>query len=163
MRDKLTKITNKIGKLLDLQTGLFNKGVFARPNCPRSGWLPRTAGPYPPTVLATEYSPFLNPLPLLALSRFMSFRQECALLLRLGFESTPEETPADKTAHPHREAQQVTQKIEPTQVSISKCANEQDSVRPCRCAEMPVRVPTKVHTVLGACPSIKSRDSLALV
>ena len=27
MRDKLTKITNKIGKLLDLQTGLFNKGL----------------------------------------------------------------------------------------------------------------------------------------
>ena len=28
MRDKLTKITNKIGKLLDLQTGLFNKGFL---------------------------------------------------------------------------------------------------------------------------------------
>ena len=28
VRDKLTKITNKIGKLLDLQTGLFNKGAL---------------------------------------------------------------------------------------------------------------------------------------
>jgi len=51
MREKVTTITDEIGKLIDRQNRTVEQAPLPRPNSRRSGWLPETEGPYPPTVL----------------------------------------------------------------------------------------------------------------
>jgi hypothetical protein len=81
MREKVTTITDEIGKLIDRQIELLNKRPF-------QDLTPDEVDGYQSRRdrIRRLCSSFLKFTALLALSRFMSFRQECVLLLRLGFE-----------------------------------------------------------------------------